>query len=307
MTFLAIDFPAILSGVLAALVCGLVGNILILRRQALLGDAISHVVLPGLVAGFWITGTASIAAMLGGALAAALIAVALIAVFRNAGKVNSDAATGVVFTAFFAAGILFLSISGAGSTNFDIHTVLFGNLEGNLWVAAEGWHSLFDIAALRDLPPGIGRLLVVLLIVLATGTLAFKELRMIAFDPLYARASGAPYRLVSAGVVVLTALAAVAAFEAVGAILVVAMFVCPAATARCLTDRLETQIALSAVVAVTAAVLGYVLAAFGPLALGFERSINAAGVIVAVAGLLQLMAMRFGPKRKGYGPRGAFA
>ena len=307
MTFLAIDLPAVLAGALAALVCALVGNVLVLRRQALLGDAISHVVLPGLVAGFWISGAASLVAMLSGALIAALLAVALIAVFRNVGRVNGDAATGVVFTAFFAAGILFLSVSGAGSTNFDIHTVLFGNLEGNLWVAAEGWGSLLDPVALVELPDSIGRLAAVLAIVLATGALAFKEIRLVAFDPIYARASGAPYRLVAGGIVVLTALAAVAAFEAVGAILVVAMFVCPAATARCLTDRFGTQIALSAAIAVTAAVAGYVLAAFVPLALGFERSVNAAGVIVVTAGLLQLVAMRFGAKRKGYGPRGAFA
>src|SRR5690606_16631817 len=146
--------------------------------------------------------------------------------------------------------------------------VLFGNLEANLWVLAEGPGSLLDPAALADLPAGIGRLALVLAIVLTAGALAFKEIRLVAFDPVYAAASGAPHRLIGGSIVVLTALAAVAAFEAVGAILVVAMFVCPAATARCLTDRLGTQIAWSAAIAVAAAILGYVLAAFGPLAFG---------------------------------------
>lgn len=299
-TFLQIDFPAILAGVLAAVVCGLLGNVLVLRRQALLGDAISHVVLPGLVLGFWISGSVASLPLLGGAAAAALIAVGMIAVFRRVGRVDADAATGVVFTAFFAAGILALGFTGAGQTNFDIHTVLFGNLEGNLWVGAASLADLFDPDVLALMPETIGRLIAALLLVLLFGALAFKEIRLVAFDPIFAAVTGAPHRLIASGLVVAVALAAVSAFEAVGAILVVAMFVCPAATARCLTDRLNPQIALSAAIAAFAAVAGYGLAVLGPQLLGLDRSINAAGVIVAVIGLMQVLAMRFGPCRRGY-------
>ena len=298
VTFLNIDAPALIAGILSALVCGLLGNILLLRRQALLGDAISHVVLPGLVLSFTLAGT-STAAYFGGAALAALVAVGLIALFTRIGRVNNDAATGVVFSSFFALGIVLLSITGAENTNFDIHTVLFGHLEGNLWLSVTAPADLLQWRTWQELPPAIGHLAVVLVLVLVIGAIAFKELRVLAFDPLFIAVSGGPHRHVAAIVIVLTALAAVAAFQAVGAILVVAMFVCPAATARCLTDRLDTQIMLSAIVAVLAAVLGYLSAAFGPQLVGLQGSVNAAGVIVIVAGLMQLAAMLAGPARHG--------
>ena len=96
--------------------------------------------------------------------------------------------------------------------------------------------------------------------------------------------------------VFMTALAAVAAFAAVGSILVIAMFICPAATARMLTDRLSTQLWISAFVSIVSGVLGYLLAAFGLTWLGYDNSVSAAGMIALVAGLLQVLAMIFAPR-----------
>ena len=111
--FLAIDLPAILVAVLSATSCGLLGNFLILRRQALIGDAISHVALPGIVAGFLIAGTIATLPLMLGAMAAAVIAAGLIEIIRRAGRLESGAAMGVVFTSMFAIGIVLLEQTGA--------------------------------------------------------------------------------------------------------------------------------------------------------------------------------------------------
>ena len=105
--FLTIDFPAILVAILTATTCGLLGNFLVLRRQALIGDAISHVALPGIVIGFLITGTVATLPLMLGAMGAAVISVGLIETIRRVGGLEIGAAIGVVFTAMFAAGSSF--------------------------------------------------------------------------------------------------------------------------------------------------------------------------------------------------------
>ena len=294
--FLQIDLPAILVGVLSALACGLLGNFLVLRRQALMGDAISHVVLLGIVAAFLVTGATASWAMLAGAAVASLLAVGLIELVGRVGLLDRGTAMGVVFTTMFAAGVVLLEQSGARGVHLDVQHSLYGNIEGTVWLDATGWGSLLDPAALAGLPPVVPRLLVVTALVAALIALFYKELKVATFDPLLADSLGIPSRWISAGLVTAVAVAAVAAFDAVGSILVIAMFVCPAATARMLTDRLSTQIWLSAAVAVIAGVAGYVLAAFGPLWLGLAGSVSAAGTIAVVAGLLQAAAMLLAPR-----------
>ncbi len=109
--FVQLSLTPILIGVLAAIACALPGNFLILRRQALIGDAISHVVLPGIVVAFLITGTITTAAMMVGAAGAAILAVVLIEAIRRLGRIEPGAAMGVVFTALFAGGVLLLEQS----------------------------------------------------------------------------------------------------------------------------------------------------------------------------------------------------
>jgi manganese/zinc/iron transport system permease protein len=294
--FLQIDLPAILVGVLAALACGLLGNFLVLRRQSLMGDAISHVVLLGIVAGFLLTGTTATAAMLLGAAGAAILAVALIELVGRLGLLDRGTAMGVVFTSMFAAGVVLLEQSGARDVHIDVQHSLYGNIEGTVWLSAVGWGSLLDPVALADLPPVLPRLLVVTALVAAAILLFYKELKIATFDPLLADCLGIRSGWISAGLMIMVAVAAVAAFEAVGSILVIAMFVCPAATARMLTDRLSRQILVSAAVAVASGVVGYGLAAWAPLWIGLDGSLNAAGMMAVVAGLLQLAAMLWAPR-----------
>lgn len=297
ISFLQIDLPAILVGTLAALVCALIGNFLLLTRQSMLGDAMGHVVLPGIVIAFVIAGSTATWVMLTGAFAAALISALLVEFFRRVAQIEASAALGSVFTAMFALGVLLLEQTGIARTTFDVHHILFGNIETAIWPAATGIASLIDENALASLPPQLGRLAIGFLVVAFFVMLFFKELRVVSFDPEFARTIGISPQIIGAVVVSLAALAAVVSLSAVGVILLVAMMVCPPATARMLTDDLKTQVWLSLLFALASGILGYGIAVLLPLAFGYEISFGAAGTIAVVAGLFQLIAMLFGPKR----------
>jgi manganese/zinc/iron transport system permease protein len=296
LEFLQLDLPAMLAGTLAALVCALLGNFLVLRRQSLMGDAISHVVLPGIVLGFLLSGSTDTWPMLAGATVAALVAAGLIELIRRAGKLESGAAMGVVFTTMFAAGLVLLEQTAARDVHIDVQHSLYGNIEGTVWFAATSWGDLLDPAKLAQLPGSIHRLALATLLVILLIAAFFKELKITTFDPLLADSLGISSRWVGFGLVLMSAVAAVAAFEAVGSILVIAMFICPPATARMLTDDLRTQIWLSALAAVLSGAGGYVAAALLPLWLGFPHSLGAAGMMAVVAGVLQLLAMLLAPR-----------
>ena len=294
--FLSIDLPAILVSVLSATSCGLLGNFLVLRRQALIGDAISHVVLPGIVGGFLIAGTIATLPLMLGAMTAAVIAAGLIEIIRRAGRLESGAAMGVVFTTMFAIGIVLLEQTGASNAHIDAEHALYGNLESTLWLGVTGWSDALTWKALSQLPRQLVTLTGVTAAIAIMITAFYKELKVSTFDPGLAASLGLPVRTISTVLIVIVALAAVAAFEAVGSILVIAMFICPAATARMLTDHLSRQLWLSVLVATIAGIGGYGLAAFGPKLWGDTDSLSAAGMIAVVAGLLQTAAIIAAPR-----------
>jgi manganese/zinc/iron transport system permease protein len=297
--FVQLSLVPILIGTLASIACALLGNFLVLRRQSLIGDAVSHVALPGIVLAFLITGTVAAWPMLIGAAAMAIIAVLLIELIRRIGRIEPGAAMGVVFTSLFAAGVLLLERSDASSVHLDVEHALYGNLESLIWISADGWGSLADSAALAELPPQLPRLAVVLLAVLLFLTLFWKELVIGTFDAAFARSIGARPTLVSLALIIMVAVAAVAAFDAVGSIIVIAMFICPPATARLFTDRLAPQLAYSVGFATLSAIGGYVLAGYGPLWVGASSSVSAAGMIAALSGLLLAIGCMVGPRRHG--------
>ena len=294
--FLQLDLPAMLVGILAAVACAIPGNFLVLRRQSLLGDAISHVVLPGIVVGFLVSGTTATLPMLVGAAAAAVLAVMLIELVRRLGRLESGAAMGVVFTTMFAAGVLILEQTAARDVHIDVQHALYGNIEGTVWLEATGYADLLSLASLATLPDSILRLFWAVAVISLLTCLVFKELKITTFDAGLADSLGISSRTIASGLAVVSALAAVAAFDAVGSILVIAMFVCPPATARMLTDDLATQVKMSVVIAVLVAVLGYVAAAFVPLWLGEGLAYNVAGAIAVMAGLFQAVAMLAAPR-----------
>jgi manganese/zinc/iron transport system permease protein len=296
--FVALSLTPLLIGVLAAVTCALPGNFLLLRRQALIGDAISHVVLPGIVVAFLLTGRVAALPMMLGAAGAALVSVVLIEAVRRTARIEAGAAMGVIFTTLFAAGVLLLEQSDTSGVHLDVEHALYGNLESLIWLDATGWASLLDPVALSGLPPELPRMAVALLIVALSIAVMWRPLAIATFDEGFAATLGLPVRAIGLALVMLAALAAVAAFDAVGSIIVIAMFICPPAAARMMTDRLLAQAAWSVGFAILSAVLGYVLAGYGPLWLGFANSVSAAGMIATVSGLILGVTMMIGPCRR---------
>ena len=274
--FLIIDLPAMLVAVLAAASCGLLGNFLVLRKQALIGDAISHVALPGIVVGFLVAGSIATLPLMLGAMGAAILAAVLIETIRHVGGLESGAAMGVVFTTMFAGGIVLLEQTGASNAHIDVEHVLYGNLESTLWLGLADWPDLLTADAYAAMPRQLATLIGVTAAIAVLMIVFFKELKVTTFDAGLAASLGLPVRTISTALIVVVAIAAVAAFEAVGSILVIAMFICPAATARMLTDNLGRQLWLSAGVATIAGVGGYFAAAFGPQLWGSANALSAA-------------------------------
>jgi manganese/zinc/iron transport system permease protein len=235
--------------------------------------------------------------MLLGAAGAALVAVVLIEAVTRLGRIEPGAAMGVVFTAMFAAGVLLLELSDTSSVHLDVEHALFGNLESLIWIEAEGWASLADPVALAGLPPELGRMALAAAFVGLFTFVFWRPLALATFDEGFARTQGVPTAALGLALVMVAAIAAVAAFDAVGSIIVIAMFICPPAAARLMTDRLSHQIAWSVGLATLSAVVGYVLAGYGPLWLGGQDAVSAAGMIATVSGAILGVACVIGPKR----------
>ncbi|WP_136659552.1 metal ABC transporter permease [Nitratireductor sp. XY-223] len=286
-------------GALAAVSCALLGNFLVLRKQSLMGDAVSHVVLPGIVVAFILTGSISVGPMLLGAAAAALISALLIELVRNLGKVEPGAAMGVVFTALFALGVVLLEQSNTREVHFDVEHALYGNLESLVWLSGMDAGSLFNRAALADLPPQLGRLVLALAAVLIFLVVFWRPLVVSTFDPVFAQAAGVPVRFIGAALISLVAIVAVTAFEAVGAIITIAMLICPAAAARLMTNRLIPQLLWSVLFALLSAVVGFWAAGSGMALIGSGFSVSAAGMIAAVSGAILAVCAFAAPQRRG--------
>ena len=283
--FISLDAPALFSTICVALTCALLGNFLVLRKISLMGDAISHAVLPGIVFGFVITQSrAGLPIFIGAALAGILCAL-LIEFVRKLGRVDSGASMGVVFSIFFAVGVLFMEQAAASSVDLDADCILHGQLELLFWSPPATWIDLFTISAFSNLPTEVSVSFLVLIVVLTCIFIFYKELKITAFDPALATSLGFNSQYVHYGYMVLVAAAVVSSFQIVGSILVIAMIICPAAAARLLTDKLSTQIYLSLLIALFSSILGYYTAAFGPALLGYTNSISAAGTISLMLGI----------------------
>lgn len=288
--YLSFDLFPLTSAICVALSCGLIGNHLVLRKQSMMGDAISHAVLPGLVGAFLLASSRSPMVMLLGAGASALVTVAMIELVKRLGRVEPGAAMGVVFSVMFALGVLMLEQAAADHVDLDADCVLYGQLETLFFIAPETWDQLLSTNTLAVVPTQVTTLISLTILVIIFKLALHKELRIASFDPGLATTQGIHSGLMSTLLMVMTAACAVASFEAVGSILVIAMLICPAAAARLCTDRLSTQIKLSAVFAVSAAIIGYLLASFVPEAIGMPSSLNAAGMMATVAGALVAIA-----------------
>ncbi len=294
-----LDLMPLLAAVLSALSCALIGNFLILRREAMLADAISHAVLPGLAIAFIITGNNTTFPMLAGAAIAGVACALLISLVQRAARLEAGASMGVVFSIMFAIGVVLIART-ARQTHIDADCVLYGQLELlslSSWSAPDTLAAFLTPGAWADTPRQVTSLAITALLTLIVIATLFKELRLVAFDPQLATALGFRAGPLNLLLMTIVALAVVASFEAVGVILVVAMLTCPPAIARLLTNRLRTQIALSAIIAAALALAGYWIAAYAiprltpPDVTGAE----AAGTIAALSGIAVLLAAIFSP------------
>lgn len=282
----SLDGWIIVTGVLCAVAASLLGNFLVLRRMSLLGDAISHAVLPGLAAAFFLTGERSSLAMFVGAVVVGIATAFFTEWVHRIGEVDEGASLGVVFTSLFAIGLLMI-VQAADHVDLDPSCVLHGAIETtplDTWNLV-GW----------EIPRVAFVLLLVLIINASYVTFFFKELKIAAFDPNLATTSGFSATAMHYSLMTLVAITAVASFESVGNILVVAMFVTPAAAARLLTDRLSVMVWLSAAIAAVSAVLGHALATSVPGAFGL-RSVSTSGMMAVAVGLLFAAALLFAPR-----------
>ncbi len=256
----------------------MVGCFLILRRMAMLGDAISHTVLLGIVGSFLVSGSLEGMPMLIGATIVGMLTAFFVQLLLQSG-VQSDAAIGVVFTALFAVGVVLVSLY-ASRVHLDLEHVLYGEIAYSPW----------DTLVINGIDVGpkavwiVGGVLLFSLLIIG---LFYKELKISSFDPQMAVAVGIPVVFIHYLLMGLVSLTTVASFDSVGAILVVAMLIVPGATAYLLTDRLSIMLLLSALVGVLSAILGYYMATI------LDASI--AGSMSTVAGILFALAFIFSP------------
>jgi manganese/zinc/iron transport system permease protein len=296
--FFLISFAPLLTGLFSALSCTLVGNILVLRKQAMLSDTISHVVLPGIVISYLIFGSLASYFMLLGAAIAGLTAVGTMSVLRLYTSMDNSAAMATTLSVFFAIGVLMIEITAGGNVHLDVEHALYGNLESLIWIDGENFLSLFDPIALQTIPAELIRAIMGFVLIALSTWVFWRYLVVFTFDETFAALSGVPVWLISAGLAVAATVAAIVAFDAVGSIIVVSMFVCPPAAARVLTNVLRNQVVLSLLFAALSAVFGYAIAGYVPILLGFETSISAAGTIATLSGVILASAILFGKNNR---------
>ena len=273
-------FVVMAVGALVAASCALVGSFLVLRKLAMLSDAISHAVLPGIVVAFLLTGSRSSWPMFVGAvLVGALTAFSVQFLARRG--VQGDAAIGVTFTSLFAIGVVLVSVYGS-QVDLDLDCVLYGEIA----------YAPFDTISWGDVNLGAralwvngGLLLLNLVVILGL----YKQFKLCSFDPELAASVGIPVAVMHYLLMGLVATTTVGAFESVGAILVVAMLVVPGATAFLLTDRLSRMLPLAVAIGVASALIGY------QIARALDGSI--AGAMAMVTGGFFLLAFLFAPRQ----------
>lgn len=263
---------ALIGSALLGVCCGLLGGFIVVRKMALMGDTLSHAVLPGVAVGFLWNMTKDPLAILIGATVAGLLGTMLVGLIRQTTRLKEDTALGLVLASFFAVGACLVTM---------IQRLPTGNKSGID-------KFLFGQAAAIS---GEDVVLMSVVTVLALGAVAllYKEFLVLSFDAGFARASGFPVAWLHHGLMLLLALAVVIALQAVGAVLVSAMLITPAAAAYLLTDRLHRMLALAMVFGVVAGVLGAFFSFVG-------RNLPTGPLMVIAASTVFLGAFLFGPR-----------
>lgn len=253
---------AFLTSIMVGIICGVIGSFIILRGMALMGDAISHAVLPGVAISYML----GINYFYGAVFTGILTAFGIGAITQNS-RIKSDSSIGLVFSAFFALGIILITRAGSAT---DLTQILFGNVLAVR--TSDMWLTL-----------AIGSLIILVVI------LFYKELLVSSFDETMAAAYGLRVRFIHYSIMFLLTLVTVASLQTVGVILVVSMLITPASTAYLLTNRLSVMILLAAFFGALSAVIG--------LYFSFEYNMPSGPVIALATTALFVLAFLFSPKQ----------
>ncbi len=302
-----VDTDIAVTAAITAMGCSLPGLWLVLRRQSMMGDALSHTALPGVILSLmtvtaakargWITeGQVDVGmqiALMVGAVLMGIVTTVLTEWLQKLAHVDGGTALGVVFTGLFAVGLVLIRVV-ADDAHVDTECVLMGSLES---VSLNTWN-LFG----REIPKAACLIAFMLVLNLALTVVFFKEMRLAAFDAELATVQGVNARVMHYAHMALTAATVTAAFQSVGSILVIALLVVPAVTALQLSWRLRTVVLLTLGIAGVSALLGHVMAMTLPAVLGGAlgwpevQGVSSSGMICVAAGLLFLVAAVCGPR-----------
>lgn len=272
-------FWIILTACLASTACALAGSFLVLRKQAMLSDAISHAVLPGIAIAFLLTASRNTLPMLLGAGAFGLLTVWLTEQLQRRGRLRNDASMGIVFTTLFAIGVIIITLF-AGQVDLDQECILYGEIAYVPW-------DLWMLNGLSVGPRPVWILGFVVLLNLSFIIFFYKELKVYAFDPDLAVSLGMPVVLVHYSLMGTVSFSTIAAFESVGAILVVALIIVPPAAAYLWVQRLSHMLMLAVAFGIFSSISGYYLALF--------TNSSIAGAIAVMTGFLFSIALVLNP------------
>ncbi|GAB6090264.1 metal ABC transporter permease [Spirochaeta dissipatitropha] len=286
MMWTSLDTWIVVAGILAGASCALTGAFLVLKKVSMMGDAISHSVLPGIAIAFIITGSRSSTVMLIGAGAIGLLSAFLVELVQRHGKLEHGASLGVVFTILFAIGLILIE---QAARHVDIHP------EHVLYGAVELVPLYTRTIAGFEIPEAVLRLGLVLLLNSTIVILLFKEFRISTFDPALASTLGISGTGMHYLLMAMTAVTTVAAFEAVGSILVIGMLIVPGACAHLLTKKLVPFVLTSVFLAAIAAVFGHIAAISIPPVFGFEDT-SSSGSMTTILGIIFILSLICAPE-----------
>jgi manganese/zinc/iron transport system permease protein len=269
----------LVTAALVGMSCGIVGVFLILRKMAMMADAISHTVLLGIVIAYLITHSLSGIHMLIGAVLAGVLTTFLVQWLYSRG-VQQNASMGVVFTTLFALGVILIATK-VGNAHLDVQHALMGEISFIPW-------NLVSLPMIGDIPIATLLLLIVLFVVLVVISVFYKEWKITTFDPALAASIGIPVLAMHYLFMTLVSITTVASFDAVGAIMVVAMLITPAASAYLWTDKLLAMLCLSAGFGILSAIMGYYFAVW------IDTSIS--GSMAFATGVVFFISFIFSPR-----------
>ena len=286
MNWTSFDTWIVVVGAVTAIACVLPGCFLVLRKMSMMGDAISHAVLPGIAAGFLLTGSRTSVPMFVAAAVTGILTAVFTQWVSRFGRVDRGAAMGIVFTTLFAIGLL-LIVRAADHVDLDPGCVLYGAMELTPL-------DMRELAGGIRVPRAVITIGAVMLVNLLILVALFKEFRLSSFDAGLADTLGFSSNFLHYLLMTMIAVTTVAAFEAVGSIIVIAMLIVPPATALLVTRRLVPMLIVACGLGVLSAFLGHLSANTVPRWLGFE-STSTSGMMATSTGLLFALAWLFSP------------